>query len=1098
MIKEKNQHLKILKKKKIYIVVSVITLIISIYLNNDYFIKIFKKQGLFQKKYVKEDVTLTLEQRRINDIHRFKKFLKRNSFHFDNPNLIDLSDIGKDRTDFNYIVKYDGGELEPEWAWVKNISIVYTWVDGSDPNFLDLKSKFYGGVRKVSSRDRSADELRYSLRSLEKYMPWHQGTIFIVTSQQIPKWLDTSHPRIKMVYHKDIFPPHIYPTYDSNTIELFFDKIPGISERFLYFNDDVFLNHYIHPCFFFTSSTFYPKVYRNVKRKIDVREVERIVQSNNIHEIFQASKYYTRQAIREYFDPDFEFRDLFHTVHVFYRDLFEPYRQLFAKELRNVYGNRFRHPTKVQTIYLYQAFMQYATQHDEFPLKLGGQGKAEDFRGFPLPPHRTIKKYSCKLVSPMIANQFIKFGRISNSSKRNNRYFKLYNTSPSIYVYNLNDAYSINRSLYELTEFMTTRYPDPTPFEKKEYVTLEKDMIFQIQNIDDTMDTVIKSLNPNIKENKMSINKDIITKNKLNIIRNYLNKKEALSHPKPKKGRKNKNNEMSIRERNELHFLLTYHGEELSKEWQWAKKISLVYILDDPYQLSDTTYLEKMLSFLIKFLSRQTGDGAQENDTDKENTYQELKYSLRSIEKYLPWHKGKIYIVLPRSIPKDSRLEELSWLNLQNRRIHLISPDDIIPHSHKWKKDDQPPLSISTSDHKSNKNDAFLPPPQPSNHTFSFSQKIIGQHQQRQQRHQRPIHSERHQIEMYLDKIPGITNKFIYMRPHYYFSNYTHPRFFFSSNSSLYLHHSNDDHSTSPLEFYPKYQFKAYYPLPSKEEEENTSLPPSINQNSFNYTCSLLLQYFGSNYIKTYRELKDAPVPLYRDLFQATRKLFKEELDALYLSTDSASQNQKEFKYDILPLYLITNFHIYGAAQPLYPGYLVGYGKIQDHRNKEEEEKEMQMRIYKENKIARELNYDDILMEIEEYNNSFIKNSVLIYSNSTKTTTKTTSTTITSLSTFIQQPNNYTHPYYGYDITSNTVAKYTMITREFKRRDPRYNHRLMQRILLSISNPSNLFFSLKWNRKDDLSPKNQQNYKKLMDYLYPKKSIFEKDDRKKE
>jgi len=1090
MTKEQNLHLQFSKKRDIFIVVSILVIVISIYLNNSYFIFWkHKKHEPIQDNYVEENNIVEPK-----DIQKFKKFLKRNSFHFDGTSLIDMSDVGKDRTDLNYIVNYNGGELEPEWAWVKNISIVYTWVDGSDIDFLDLKSKFNGGIRQVSSRDRSADELRYSLRSLIKYMPWHQGTIYIVTSQQIPKWLDTNHPRIKMIYHKDIFPPHIYPTYDSNTIELFFDKIPGITERFLYFNDDVFLNHFIHPCFFFTSGTFYPKIYRNIKRKIDVKEVERIVQSNNIHEIFQASKYYTRQAIRDYFDPDFEFRDLFHTVHVFYRDLFEPYRQLFAEELRNVYSNRFRHPTKVQTIYLYQAFMQYATQHDEFPLKLGGEGKAEDFKGFPLPTNRTIKKYSCKLVSPMIANQFIKFGRISNSSKRNNRYFHLYKTSPSIYVYNLNDAYTLRRSLYEFTGYMITRYPDPSPFEKKEYILLEKDIPSKIESLDNSINDITNVVNPAFEDSNFLEFRDLMEKNKLKIIRNYLKEKNALSQPKSKsekKEKENKNNsvEMSTREINELRFLLSYHGEELSKEWQWAKNVSMVYILDDPYEFSNPSILKRIFSFITKIIFPPKKDSVPAKNNDQKNTYQELKYSLRSIEKYLPWYQGKIHIILPKSIPKDSSLEELSWLNLHNKRIHIISPDDIIPNNDKMNGNDQI-LSISSSHKVNNNHGVFLQnnQQQQSNPTF-LSQKT--------NQPQRPIHSDRHQMEMYLDRIPGITSQFIYMRPHYYFSNYTHPRFFFSSNSSLYLNDSREHRSS--IEFYPKYQFKPFDPIPT----EATTVPlPLKDQNSFNYTSSLLLQYFGSNYIKTYRKLEDAPVPLYRDLFLPTRKLFMEELTALY-SADSSIHKQKKIMYDILPLYLVTNFNIYGAAQPLYPKYLVGYGKIQDQRNKKEEEKDRKRRILIENKIEYEMGLNNDIFEMDGSKNHPFKDSSLfpfnhLHSNSTNTTTPTetlSTTTTTALSTFLQQPTkNFIHPFYGYDINSNTIAKYTVVTQAFKRNDSRYNYQLMRRILYSISNPSKLFFSLKWNRKDDLSPKNQYNFKKLMEYLYREKSKFERED----
>ena len=44
------------------------------------------------------------------------------------------------------------------------------------------------------------DELKYSLRSLEKHAPWFRN-VYIVTNGQIPIWLDTSNPRLKIVTH---------------------------------------------------------------------------------------------------------------------------------------------------------------------------------------------------------------------------------------------------------------------------------------------------------------------------------------------------------------------------------------------------------------------------------------------------------------------------------------------------------------------------------------------------------------------------------------------------------------------------------------------------------------------------------------------------------------------------------------------------------------------------------------------------------------------------------------------------------------------------------------------------------------------------------
>ncbi|ORX84259.1 hypothetical protein BCR32DRAFT_132905 [Anaeromyces robustus] len=158
--------------------------------------------------------------------------------------------------------KYRGGPLEPEWKWIEDISIVYTWVNGSDLNHLDLKSKYNGGNRNIDNRDRSVDELRYSLRSLEKYLPWHKGNIFIVSPNQVPSWLKPN-TRVKIINQDDLLPPNVAPTFNTFTIELFLDKIPGLTERFIQLNDDYFFKSYTHPSFFFTSKTFYPKFLSN-------------------------------------------------------------------------------------------------------------------------------------------------------------------------------------------------------------------------------------------------------------------------------------------------------------------------------------------------------------------------------------------------------------------------------------------------------------------------------------------------------------------------------------------------------------------------------------------------------------------------------------------------------------------------------------------------------------------------------------------------------------------------------------------------------------------------------------------------------------------
>ena len=105
--------------------------------------------------------------------------------------------------------------------------------------------------RMSSNRYRDSDELKYSLRSLVRYAPWIRN-IYIVTDNQIPKWLNVEHPRIHMVSHSEIFPNKSHlPVFSSPAIETHLHRIPGLSKRFIYFNDDVFLGSNVRPDDFF-------------------------------------------------------------------------------------------------------------------------------------------------------------------------------------------------------------------------------------------------------------------------------------------------------------------------------------------------------------------------------------------------------------------------------------------------------------------------------------------------------------------------------------------------------------------------------------------------------------------------------------------------------------------------------------------------------------------------------------------------------------------------------------------------------------------------------------------------------------------------------
>ncbi|MER6144801.1 stealth family protein [Streptomyces sparsogenes] len=142
------------------------------------------------------------------------------------------------------------------------IDVVYTWVDGSDPAWRRRRAEVtacdadgpYHEQAANDARYANRDELRYSLRSLHMYAPWVRH-IYLVTDDQVPPWLVRSHPGITVVDHREIFDdPRVLPTFNSQAIETRLHHIDGLSEHFLYFNDDVFLGSPVTPQDFFLAN----------------------------------------------------------------------------------------------------------------------------------------------------------------------------------------------------------------------------------------------------------------------------------------------------------------------------------------------------------------------------------------------------------------------------------------------------------------------------------------------------------------------------------------------------------------------------------------------------------------------------------------------------------------------------------------------------------------------------------------------------------------------------------------------------------------------------------------------------------------------------
>lgn len=127
----------------------------------------------------------------------------------------------------------------------EKIDVVYTWVNGGDPAYAELRNRFARRPRDLNpERFRDAFQmLRYSLRSLWTHLGDRLGRVFLVTQRpQQPDWLDLNHPALSLVHHDQIFPDSDFlPTFSSNAIESCLHRIPGLRDDYLYMCDDYFL-----------------------------------------------------------------------------------------------------------------------------------------------------------------------------------------------------------------------------------------------------------------------------------------------------------------------------------------------------------------------------------------------------------------------------------------------------------------------------------------------------------------------------------------------------------------------------------------------------------------------------------------------------------------------------------------------------------------------------------------------------------------------------------------------------------------------------------------------------------------------------------------
>lgn len=137
---------------------------------------------------------------------------------------------------------------------MNDIDFVVTWVDGNDPNWQKEKNRYLDmNVEKHGGRDnrfRDWGLLKYWFRGVEENANW-VNKIHFITWGHIPEWLNVNHTKLNIITHDDYIPKEFLPTFNSNVIEIFLHRIEELAEKFVLFNDDMYIINRVMPEDFF-------------------------------------------------------------------------------------------------------------------------------------------------------------------------------------------------------------------------------------------------------------------------------------------------------------------------------------------------------------------------------------------------------------------------------------------------------------------------------------------------------------------------------------------------------------------------------------------------------------------------------------------------------------------------------------------------------------------------------------------------------------------------------------------------------------------------------------------------------------------------------
>lgn len=236
-----------------------------------------------------------------------------------------------------------------------DIDMVFSWVDGNDPEFQKrraerMKDVVVGEGDDSEARFRQIDELKYALRSVYLFAPWVRR-IFIVTDSPKPSWL-ADHPGVTFVRSEEFFTdPAALPTHNSQAVESQLQHIPGLSEHFLYSNDDMFFGRPVQPGMFFSPG--------GITKFIEASTRIGLGDNDSDRSGFENSARVNRRLLMDRFDRLIT-RHLEHAATPLRKSVLLELEQEFAEDFHRTQLSRFRSSTDISvtnSLYHYYAQM---------------------------------------------------------------------------------------------------------------------------------------------------------------------------------------------------------------------------------------------------------------------------------------------------------------------------------------------------------------------------------------------------------------------------------------------------------------------------------------------------------------------------------------------------------------------------------------------------------------------------------------------------------------------------------------------------------------------------------------------------------------------